>query len=211
MNTRFAEVLGYSEEELLAELDSLDRPPCTYTHPSPYTTPTRLIPLSLPQCRRTCTDRARSRQLGDPFSPATAQGPQVDRDQFEKIMSYITLAKEEGGTILCGGKDVNPGGDHAGGYFIEPTVIEGLSQQCRTNQEEIFGPVVTIQPFDREEEALALANASDYGLASVIWSNDIKRCHRVARALHAGIVWVNCWMIRDLRTSASEGHGPEGV
>jgi aminomuconate-semialdehyde/2-hydroxymuconate-6-semialdehyde dehydrogenase len=116
--------------------------------------------------------------------------------------------------VLCGGERVQLDGTLAHGWYIAPTVIEGLGPQCRTNQEEIFGPVVTLQPFDSEEEALALANATPYGLASVIWTSDVKRTHRVARALQAGIVWVNCWMLRDLRTPfggvKQSGVGREG-
>jgi aminomuconate-semialdehyde/2-hydroxymuconate-6-semialdehyde dehydrogenase len=91
-------------------------------------------------------------------------------------------------------------GENENGFFLRPAVIEGLSNDCRTNQEEIFGPVVTIQPFDTEEEAIALANGVDYGLSSTVWTQDITRAHRVAEQLQAGIVWINCWMVRDLRT-----------
>jgi len=105
-------------------------------------------------------------------------------------------------------------GDLADGYYIQPTVIEGLDQTCRTNQEEIFGPVVTIQPFDTEEEAITLANDIDYGLAATVWTKDISKAHRVAEKLQTGIVWVNCWMVRDLRTPfggvKSSGVGREG-
>lgn len=105
-------------------------------------------------------------------------------------------------------------GPHKNGWYIAPTVIEDLGPNCRTNQEEIFGPVVTLQPFDTEAEAIALANATPYGLASVLWTRDSQRTHRVARALNSGIVWVNCWMVRDLRTPfggmKQSGVGREG-
>jgi aminomuconate-semialdehyde/2-hydroxymuconate-6-semialdehyde dehydrogenase len=115
---------------------------------------------------------------------------------------------------LCGGEQLHPQGRIAGGYFIAPTVIEGLQQHCRTNQEEIFGPVVTIQPFDTEEEAISLANSTMYGLSATIWTNDLKRAHRVADKVEAGIVWINCWLLRDLRTPfggvKQSGVGREG-
>jgi aminomuconate-semialdehyde/2-hydroxymuconate-6-semialdehyde dehydrogenase len=119
---------------------------------------------------------------------------------MEKVMSYLALAEVEGGKILCGGTPVEMQGENENGFFLRPAVIEGLSNDCRTNQEEIFGPVVTIQPFDTEEEAIALANGVDYGLSSTVWTQDITRAHRVAEQLQAGIVWINCWMVRDLRT-----------
>jgi aminomuconate-semialdehyde/2-hydroxymuconate-6-semialdehyde dehydrogenase len=133
---------------------------------------------------------------------------------MEKILSYIELAKEEGGTILCGGKRKILDGEHAKGYYIEPTIIEGLHYQCRTNQEEIFGPVVTITPFDTEEEVLTMANSTQYGLAATVWTSDLKRAHRVADQVQAGIVWVNAWLVRDLRTPfggvKASGVGREG-
>ena len=133
---------------------------------------------------------------------------------FDRDFQQIALAQEEGGRILCGGKAVRIEGRCANGWFIQPTVIEGLDQGCRTNQEEIFGPVVTIQPFDTEEEALAMANGVRYGLATTVWTSDLKRAHRVAARLESGIVWVNCWLLRDLRTPfggmKDSGVGREG-
>jgi aminomuconate-semialdehyde/2-hydroxymuconate-6-semialdehyde dehydrogenase len=159
---------------------------------------------------------AKTKQLtvGNPLEDSTKVGAIVSKGHHEKIMSYIKLAQEEGGTILCGGKVVKGSGDCAEGYFIEPTVIEGLPYNCRTNQEEIFGPVVTITPFDMEEEALMMANSTVYGLASVLWTQDLTRAHRIANHIHAGIVWVNCWLLRDLRTPfggvKASGVGREG-
>jgi aminomuconate-semialdehyde/2-hydroxymuconate-6-semialdehyde dehydrogenase len=141
-------------------------------------------------------------------------GAVVSKPHMEKILSYIELAKEEGGTILCGGKRKILNGAHAEGYYIEPTIIEGLHYTCRTNQEEIFGPVVTITPFDTEEEALTMANSTQYGLAATVWTSDLKRAHRVADQVQAGIVWVNAWLVRDLRTPfggvKASGVGREG-
>lgn len=158
--------------------------------------------------------RAKALRVGDPSDPATDLGAVVSRTHMENVLGYIALARSEGGTILCGGSRVRPPGDLQDGWYMEPTVIEGLGPHCRTNQEEIFGPVVTLQPFDSEEEALQLANATPYGLAGVVWTQDVTRAHRVARALQAGIVWVNCWMVRDLRTPfggvKQSGVGREG-
>lgn len=152
--------------------------------------------------------------VGDPLSDTTKIGAIVSKPHLEKIVSYIELAKKEGGTVLCGGNIVKPGGELNEGYYLEPTVIEGLPYNCRTNQEEIFGPVVTITPFDTEEEALMMANSTIYGLASVLWTQDLTRAHRIANELHAGIVWVNCWLLRDLRTPfggvKASGVGREG-
>jgi aminomuconate-semialdehyde/2-hydroxymuconate-6-semialdehyde dehydrogenase len=149
-----------------------------------------------------------------PSDPEAKLGAIVSESHMEKILSYIELAKEEGGTVLTGGKRVYLPAPHDQGYYIEPTVIEGLSYDCRTNQEEIFGPVVTITPFDTEEEALMMANSTEYGLAGTIWTSNLKRAHRVADELQSGIVWVNAWLVRDLRTPfggvKASGVGREG-
>ena len=144
----------------------------------------------------------------------TKQGAIVSQQHFEKVLQCIETAKQEGGKILCGGNAVKLEGRCENGYFIEPTVIENLGPDCRTNMEEIFGPVVTLQKFSTEEEALQLANACDYGLAATIWTQDISRANRVAARVEAGIVWVNCWLLRDLRTPfggvKNSGVGREG-
>ena len=149
-----------------------------------------------------------------PSDPEAKLGAIVSESHMEKILSYIELAKEEGGTILTGGKRVHLAAPHDQGYYIEPTIIEGLSYDCRTNQEEIFGPVVTITPFDTEEEALMMANSTMYGLAGTIWTSNLNRAHRVADQLQSGIVWVNAWLVRDLRTPfggvKASGVGREG-
>lgn len=153
-------------------------------------------------------------KVGDPRQPSTNIGSVVSKAHYDKILSYIDLAKQEGGEILVGGKAVNVKGRCSEGWFIEPTIIEGLPIDCRTNQEEIFGPVVTIQSFETEEEVLALANGTVYGLSASIWTNDIKRATRMANNIEAGIVWVNTWMKRDLRTpfggTKQSGMGREG-
>ncbi len=167
-----------------------------------------------PQVRAALLANAKTLVVGDPQDPATQQGALVSAEHQQKVLSYIELAQQEGGTILCGGKAVYPAGRCHKGWFVEPTLIEGLDQSCRTNQEEIFGPVATLQPFADEAEALKLANQSNYGLGCSIWSNNIDRCHRLANEIEAGIIWVNSWMERDLRTPfggmKQSGVGREG-
>lgn len=153
-------------------------------------------------------------RIGDPLDENTRFGALVSREHMDKVLSYIKLAQEEGGKVLCGGKKVKVGGRCENGYFVSPAVIEGLDILCRTNQEEIFGPVVTLTPFETEGEVLGYANASPYGLSSSIWTSDLNRAHRMASAIEAGIVWVNTWLHRDLRTPfggvKSSGLGREG-
>jgi aminomuconate-semialdehyde/2-hydroxymuconate-6-semialdehyde dehydrogenase len=158
--------------------------------------------------------RVQAMKVGDPLDDNSKQGAVVSKLHFDKVMACIELAQQEGGQILLGGKAVQPEGRCANGYFIEPTIIENLDPNCRTNMEEIFGPVVTLQSFKNEEEALQKANASEYGLAATIWTQDISRAHRMAAQVHSGIIWVNCWLLRDLRTPfggfKSSGVGREG-
>jgi aminomuconate-semialdehyde/2-hydroxymuconate-6-semialdehyde dehydrogenase len=158
--------------------------------------------------------RTRELVVGDPLDPATNLGAVVSREHRDKIEGYIGLAESEGGTILCGGKPAQPAGRCAQGWFFEPTVIEGLPVECRTNQEEIFGPVVSLIPFDDEQQAVRMANGTRYGLSATIWTNDLGRAHRVAERLESGVVWVNCWLVRDLRTPfggmKESGVGREG-
>ena len=152
--------------------------------------------------------------VGDPLDENTKQGAIVSSIHLAKIMRCIDTAKQEGGRILCGGHVVKLQGRCAEGYFIEPTVIEGLGADCETNQQEIFGPVVTLQSFKTEEEALQLANATSYGLAATIWTQDISTANRVAAKVESGIIWINCWLLRDLRTPfggmKNSGVGREG-
>lgn len=164
--------------------------------------------------RESFVARVAALRVGDPLDADTDQGAIVSEAHCEKVLSYVALAREEGGRVLCGGERVHLEGRCAGGWFIAPTVIEGLDASCRTNREEIFGPVVTLLPFDDEAEAVALANSTEYGLAASVWTRDLGRAHRVAAAIDCGIVWVNCWMLRDLRTPfggmKQSGVGREG-
>jgi len=158
--------------------------------------------------------RTKALKVGNPADDSNKLGAIVSKQHFEKILSYIELAKKEGGKILCGGNAVQPGGEFNGGWYIEPTIIEGLPYDCRTNQEEIFGPVVTLAPFETEEEVLKYANSTVYGLSATLWTEDLTRAHRMAKKIHSGIVWINCWLVRDLRTPfggvKGSGVGREG-
>jgi len=153
-------------------------------------------------------------KIGDPDEKDTKMGAIVSEGHMNKILSYIQLAVEEGGEILTGGSRTILSGRCAQGWFIQPTVIEGLSPFCRTNQEEIFGPVVTIAPFDTEEEVIRLANSTVFGLAATLWTENITKAHSMAEKLENGIVWINCWLVRDLRTPfggvKNSGVGREG-
>jgi aminomuconate-semialdehyde/2-hydroxymuconate-6-semialdehyde dehydrogenase len=158
--------------------------------------------------------RVKTLKVDDPHFETTNMGAIVSKAHKDKVLSYIKLAETEGGKILCGGGELKLGGRCKGGYFIQPTVIEDLPHTCRTQQEEIFGPVVALTPFETEEEALTMANSVMYGLASSIWTNDLKRAHRVAEKIETGIVWINSWLVRDLRTPfggvKQSGVGREG-
>jgi len=158
--------------------------------------------------------RAKHLRVGDPLDAKSQMGSMISKAHFEKVISHIELAKAEGGQLLCGGNAVSPAGRCEQGWFIAPTIFENLGPYTRTNQEEIFGPVVTLQAFEDETEAVALANASDYGLAASIWTSDIRRAHHVANAVECGIVWINTWLQRDLRTPfggmKQSGLGREG-
>ncbi|HEY2799730.1 MAG TPA: aldehyde dehydrogenase [Chthoniobacterales bacterium] len=159
--------------------------------------------------------KAAQLKIGDPLEAATDQGAIVSKTQLEKVKFYVDLAKEEGGEIALGGAAPAPPNERCrGGYFFPPTVITGLPVSCRVNREEIFGPVITITPFDREEEVIAYANDVDYGLSATVWTQNLKRAHRVAEKVHTGTVWVNCWLVRDLRVPfggmKQSGVGREG-
>ncbi|MEM0941610.1 MAG: aldehyde dehydrogenase [Bacteroidota bacterium] len=148
-------------------------------------------------------------RVNDPKDPESYCGALISEQHLQKVASYVQLAIEEGGEVLLGGNRI-----YQKGYFFEPTVIEGLDENCRINQEEIFGPVVTLNSFSSEEEAISLANSTRYGLSCTIWTNNLKKAHRVSHGIESGIVWVNCWLLRDLRTPfggmRDSGIGREG-
>ncbi|MFC3040492.1 aldehyde dehydrogenase [Virgibacillus xinjiangensis] len=141
--------------------------------------------------------KAKELKVGDPFEADTKVGALVSKEHYEKVLSYLDIAKEEGGNFLIGGKAAE-GFDK--GYFVEPTIITGLGRESRCVREEIFGPVVTVVPFDTEDDVLEQVNDTHYGLSASLWTSDIKRATRVSAQIEAGIVWVNTWFLRDLRT-----------
>ncbi|MGA6158777.1 2-hydroxymuconic semialdehyde dehydrogenase [Stenotrophomonas sp. NPDC087984] len=159
-------------------------------------------------------ERARELRLGLPYQDDTQMGPLVSALHRDKVLGYFRLAKEEGAKIHAGGGVPVFGDERDGGFFVEPTVLTGLGQDARAVREEIFGPVCHIAPFDDEAEAVRLANDSPYGLAATVWTTSLSRAHRVAPRLHSGVVWVNCWNLRDLRTPfggvKASGIGREG-
>jgi len=153
-------------------------------------------------------------KIGDPLEPETQIGSVISQAHAEKVLGYINLAKDEGGNLLCGGEVEKIEGRCSDGNFIRPTVFENLNANCRVNQEEIFGPMVTLTPFKDASEAIELANYSRYGLAASLWTDNVNLAHQFAANLKTGIVWVNCWMERDLRTPfggmKASGVGREG-
>ncbi len=157
------------------------------------------------QFRDALVQRASALRVGDPIDSDVQLGPLVSQAHFDKVVAAIARARDEGGQILCGGKILE-----RPGWFVEPTVVEGLGPDCATNRDEIFGPVVTLQPFDNDDQALSLANTGDYGLATSIWTRDLNRAHRIGAEIHAGIVWINSWLMRDLRTPFG-GMGQSGL
>lgn len=153
--------------------------------------------------------RVKSMSVGNPLEDVH-MGALISEAHMNKVLGFIEQAKSEGGTVLAGGHRLA----NLPGYFVEPTVIEGLDSYCTLNQQEVFGPVVSLIPFDTEEQAIEWANSTEYGLSATIWTTNLKRAHRVAHALESGIVWVNCWLLRDLRTPfggmKNSGVGREG-
>ncbi|MCA9311306.1 MAG: aldehyde dehydrogenase family protein, partial [Phycisphaerales bacterium] len=154
-------------------------------------------------------------RVGDPQDPATDFGAIVSQAHLEKVLSYIELARSEGGAIRCGGGRPEGLPERCrDGYFVAPTVVTGLGPECRVQQEEIFGPVVTIWPYESDEELVALANGTPYGLAASVWTTNLGRAHALAARLDAGTIWINCWLLRDLRVPfggmKASGVGREG-
>jgi aminomuconate-semialdehyde/2-hydroxymuconate-6-semialdehyde dehydrogenase len=167
------------------------------------------------QFRDAFIERVRRLRVGDPLDPQADQGAIVSSVHLEKILGAVARARADGGRLLCGGERARVGGERCReGWFMQPTVFDGLAPECAANQEEIFGPVATLLPFEDERAALGIANGTVYGLAASIWSRDVERCHRVAARLESGLVWVNTWMLRDLRTPMGgvkqSGLGREG-
>ncbi len=154
-------------------------------------------------------------KIGDPLEAETDVGALISRNHQDKVLSYLRLAHEEGGRVLCGGDALPARNERCrDGYFVQPTVITDLGVHCRTNQEEIFGPVVTVTPFETEDDVVRYANGTPYGLSASLWTRDLGRAHRVAEKLECGTVWVNCWLLRDLRVPfggvKQSGVGREG-
>jgi aminomuconate-semialdehyde/2-hydroxymuconate-6-semialdehyde dehydrogenase len=166
------------------------------------------------QFKAAFVEKTKVLKVGDPKLVDSSLGAVVSQSHMENILNRIELAKKEGGTILCGGKRVFLEGELKNGFYVAPTIIEGLDYKCQTNQEEIFGPVVTITPFDSEKEVLEMANSTKYGLAGSIFTKDISKGHRVAAAIDSGIIWINTWLLRDLRIPfggmKNSGVGREG-
>ena len=159
-------------------------------------------------------NRVKKLKVGDPLLDDSDQGPVVSREHLNKIISYIDIAKSEGGNILVGGKRIKFNSKLKNGNFFEPTVIESLALDSVVHREEIFGPVVTINSFKEDEDAMRMANDSDYGLASILWTSDLGKAHKISEKLNSGIVWINSWLLRDLRTPfggvKQSGFGREG-
>ncbi|MGH8166071.1 MAG: aldehyde dehydrogenase family protein, partial [Woeseiaceae bacterium] len=158
--------------------------------------------------------RAAALRVGDPLETGTDQGAVISERHLAKVENAIRRAREDGGRVRAGAERVHLDGRCAGGWFLSPAVIDGLPASAPANQEEIFGPVATLLPFDDEDEAVEIANGTKYGLAASVWSRDGARTHRLAERLNAGLVWVNCWMLRDLRVPMGgmkhSGVGREG-
>ncbi len=153
-------------------------------------------------------------KVGDPKDPATKMGPVISKPHQEKILGAIHQAVSDGGTVLCGGMPIQPEGRCSNGWFVSPTIITGMNQTCAANQDEIFGPVVTVQPFSTDDEAVSLANQSRYGLSSTVWTSNLNRAMNVSQQIESGVVWINGWLVRDLRTPfggmKQSGVGREG-
>ena len=155
-------------------------------------------------------NKAESLKMGSPLDKATNMGPLISSQHREKVISYYRLAEQEGATAITGGSIPCFGSELDQGYYVQPTIYTGLAESARVVKEEIFGPVCHVAPFDSEEEAVAMANDTKYGLAASVWTTNLRRGHRVAQRMNVGITWVNCWFLRDLRTPFG-GAGLSGI
>jgi aminomuconate-semialdehyde/2-hydroxymuconate-6-semialdehyde dehydrogenase len=159
-------------------------------------------------------ERVKRLKVGDPRNASTNMGALISKDHLEKVKAFISAAHHEGGKLLCGNESIELKTQNEAGYYLRPHVFEGLSNSCKVNQQEVFGPLVTLQKFKSQEEGLSLVNDSSYGLATTLWTNDISKAHSLATNIESGIVWINCWMNRDLRTpfggTKNSGLGREG-
>jgi len=159
-------------------------------------------------------DRVSRIKIGDPKDDNTEFGAISSKGHFDKILKYIEIAKNEGGKILSGGNSIKIKGRCENGYYINPTIIDSLDNTSIINQDEIFGPVVTLQSFDSEEDAINIANDSVYGLSATIWTENNDKADRISSKIEAGVIWINCWLLRDLRTPfggmKESGMGREG-
>lgn len=160
------------------------------------------------------TKAVKELKVGDPQKEDTNLGPVVSGEHYKKVTSYLEIAKEENAKLICGGKRPELPEYLQNGYYLEPTIYVQENHKTRLCQEEIFGPIVTLIPFDTEEEALKIANDTEYGLNGVIWTENLQRAHRISHGVRAGTIWVNCWFVRDLRAPfggyKNSGIGREG-
>ncbi len=163
----------------------------------------------LPEFLEGFTAAAERVVVGNPRDASSTMGPLIEQRHLDKVHGYVELAQKEGGTVLTGGARVTAPG-MADGFYYPPTVVTGLTNESRTAQEEIFGPVETVMPFDTEDEVLRLANSSSYGLAGILFTTNLDRAHRMAARWNAGTIWVNCFFQRDLRLPFG-GQGSSGV
>lgn len=147
----------------------------------------------------TLAERAAALNIGDPFDEGTDMGPLISEGHRNKVLAAFQAARDQGATVVTGGDIPELSGKLKAGSFVQPTIWTGLPETSSIVRDEIFGPVCHIQPFDEEDEALAMANDSAYGLCAAIWTRDLQRAHRVAAGVEAGLVWVNSWFLRDLR------------
>jgi aminomuconate-semialdehyde/2-hydroxymuconate-6-semialdehyde dehydrogenase len=168
----------------------------------PYSTSRLLVERTIYESfKEELVKRTQFLSIGDSLSSSTDLGAIISKEKLERLLAYVALAELEGGKILCGGKAIDLGGDFSEGFFFRPVIIEGLEPNSRINQEDIFGPIVTITPFDNDEDVLQLANSTPYGKAASIWTQNTGRASKVAERLNAGMIWINSWMLKEDRAS----------